>query len=223
VILLPPDVPVDPDAPEARDWLIDELGKAPYQGAKPSLLDRIAQQVLDWFGDLIDWLTGAGGQPGHAEAPVWLLAILIPVAIIAVLAFVIYGLPRLNRRSRLTGALFGEDDDRGAAALRRAAAAAADAGDFTTAIAELFRALARGLAERTLVTTDPGTTAGAFARRTGEVFPAEGEALQACARDFDAVRYLGRAGTREQWERLVALEARLRSARPALDPAGVPT
>jgi hypothetical protein len=219
VILLPLDVPVDPDAPEARELLVEELGKAPYQAAKPGLLDLIAQQLLDWFQDLIDWLGGAGAQAGQGSAPVWLLAVLVPVAIIAVLAFLVYGLPRLNRRSAVSGALFGEDDERDAAALRRAADDAAGRGDYTTAIAELFRALARGLAERALVTTHPGTTAGAFARRAAEAFPAEAEPLQASARAFDAVRYLGRPGSREQWERLAGLEARLRSARPVLETA----
>lgn len=216
-ILLPFDIPVDPDAPEARDWLADELSKAPYQAAKPTFLDLIAQQIFSWFDDLVDWLSGAGGAPGAGGVPIWILAVLVPVAIIAVLAFLVYGIPRLNRRSRVTGTLFGEDDDRDAAGMRRAAQEAADAGDLTTAIAELFRALARGLAERSLVTTHPGTTASAFARRAAEMFPAEADDLRARAGDFDAVRYLGHPGSREQWDALRALESRLRTARPALE------
>ncbi|HWM35317.1 MAG TPA: DUF4129 domain-containing protein [Pseudolysinimonas sp.] len=220
MIPLPPfDVPVDPDAPEAREWLADELSKAPYQSAKPTFIDVLAQQIFGWFDDLVDWLSGAGGAPGAGGPPFWILAVLIPVAVIAVLAFLVYGVPRLNRRSRVTGTLFGEDDIRDAAALRRAAQTAADAGDYTTAVAELFRALARSLAERSLVHTDPGTTASAFAGRAATVFPAEADALRAGARDFDAVRYLGHPGTREQWDALRALEARVRSARPALEPA----
>ena len=82
-----------------------------------------------------------------------------------VVAFLIFGVPRLNRRSRVAGVLFGEDDDRGSADMRRDAAAAASRGDYATAIAELFRALARGLAERTIVTVTPGTTARGFAGR----------------------------------------------------------
>jgi hypothetical protein len=216
-ILLRFEVPVDPDAPQAREWLADELSKAPYQAAKPTFLDLIAQQIFGWFDDLIDWLSGAGGAPGTGGAPLWILAILIPVAIIALLAFLVYGLPRLNRRSRISGALFGEDDERDAAGMRRAAQTAADAGDYGTAIAELFRALARGLAERTVVTTHPGTTASAFARRAGEVFPSDAAALHDRARDFDAVRYLGHPGSREQWEQLRALESRMRTARATLE------
>lgn len=218
---LPADVPVDPDAEEARRWLTDELAKAPYQAAKPSLLDQLAQQILAWLGDVLDFLTGAG-QAAPAGVPLWILGLLVPVAVVAVLAFLVYGLPRLNRRSRVTGTLFGEHDERDAAGLRRAAGAAAADGDYTTAIVELFRAIARGLAERSLVTTFPGTTASEFARRAAGAFPDDGQALHAGAGDFDAVRYLGHAGTREQWERMSALEERLRAARPARDPAGVP-
>jgi hypothetical protein len=212
---LPLDVPVDPDAPEARDWLLDELSKQQYQAAQPSFIDLLAQQILEWLSDLIDWLFGRGAGGPQTDVPLWLLAILIPVVIILVLAFLLYGLPRLNRRSAVTGALFGDDDARDAASMRRAAERAAAAGDHTTAIAELFRAIARGLAERTLVATFPGTTAREFSRRASIVFPADADALNTAALDFDGVRYLGAAGTPEQWNAMVALERRLRTARPA--------
>lgn len=212
------DVPVDPDAPDARDWVLDELSKPEYQAAKPTFIDLIAQQIAKWFGDLFDWLSSSGQGSSGVGAPVW-LALLIPVVILVVIAFLIYGLPRINRRSKVTGALFGEDDIRDAAAMRASAERAASAGDYTTAIAELFRALARGLAERTLVTTHPGTTAGEFARRAATVFPDSRAALITAATDFDGVRYLDRTGTREQWDAMVALEKSVRGARPVTVPA----
>jgi hypothetical protein len=215
LLSVPFDVPVDPDAPQAHDWLVDELSKPEYQAAQPTFLDRLAQQVLEWLADLLDWLSGAQGAGPQTDAPLWLLAVIVPIAIVLLLAFLLYGLPRLNRRSAVTGALFGEDDARDAASIRRAAERAAAAGDYTTAIAELFRSLARGLAERTLVATFPGTTAREYARRAAIVFPAEADALSTAALDFDGVRYLDRVGTPEQWAAMVALEQRLRSARPA--------
>ena len=211
----PFDVPVDPDAPEAREWLLDELSKQPYQAAKPNVVDLLAQQILNWLGDLFDWLGSSGAAQSRIDAPVWLLAVVVPVVVILLLAFLFYGLPRLNRRSAVTGALFGDDDERDAASMRRAAERAAAAGDHTAAITELFRAIARGLAERTLVSTFPGTTAREFARRAGIVFPDLAERLGAAALDFDGVRYLDRAGTPEQWETMSALERQLRTARPA--------
>ncbi len=218
-LLLPFDVPVDPDAPQAHDWLADELSKQPYQAAQPTFIDRLAQQILQWLGDVIDWLNGNGAAGPQTDVPIWLLAVVIPVAVILLVAFLLYGLPRLNRRSSVTGALFGEDDARDAVSMRRAAERAAAAGDYTTAVAELFRSIARGLAERTLVDTFPGTTAREFARRAAAVFPPEADGLAAAALDFDAVRYLDREGTAEQWTAMVALEQRLRTARPVLDTA----
>ena len=67
---LPLDVPVDPDAPEARDWLVDELSKQPYQAAQPTFIDRLAQQIMQWLGDLIDWLTGNGAAGPRTDVPV---------------------------------------------------------------------------------------------------------------------------------------------------------
>jgi hypothetical protein len=214
-LALPFDVPVDPDAPEAREWLLDELSKQPYQAAKPTLLDLVAQEILHWFEEVLDWLAGSSNGGPTTDVPVWLLAVLVPVVLILVLAFLIYGLPRLNRRSSATGALFGEDDIRDAVSLRKAAERAAAAGDYSTAIAELFRSIARGLAERTVVSTFPGTTAREFARRAAVAFPGEAAPLATAALDFDGVRYLERTGTVEQWDAMVALERRLRTARPA--------
>ena len=140
---------------------------------------------------------------------------MILVTGLVVAAFFLFGRPRLSRRSSVTAELFGEDDTRGSAELRRSAEQAAAAGDFTLAIEELYRALARNLAERTIVEVSPGTTARGFARRAGTAFPAEADRLESSAADFDEVRYLGGTGEREQYERLSVLERSLRSARPA--------
>lgn len=209
--MLPWDVPVDPEPPEAKQWLVDELSKPQYQAAKPTLFDQIAKAISDWFASL---------QIGSVEGPpafgFGVLLVLVVAAI--VVAFLIFGVPRLNRRSRVAGELFGEDDDRSSADMRGDASAAASRGDYATAIAELFRALARGLAERTIVTVTPGTTARGFAGRAGVTFPLAADRLMAAADAFDGVRYLGHAGSAEEYERLVVLEAELRTARPAQEP-----
>ena len=209
--MLPWDVPVDPEPPEARQWLVDELSKPQYQAAKPTLFDQIAKAISDWFSSL---------QIGTVEGPpaFGLGVILVLVAAALVVAFLIFGVPRLNRRSRVAGVLFGEDDDRGSADMRRDAAAAASRGDYATAIAELFRALARGLAEHTIVTVTPGTTARGFAGRAGVTFPQFADRLVTAAEAFDDVRYLGHPGSVEGYEALVALESEVRAARPALEP-----
>lgn len=206
------DVPVEPDADEARELLINELAKSPYQAAKPTLFDQIAKAIQDWLESL---------RIGEAQGPpalgIGILLIVVAVAIVA--AILIFGLPRLNRRSKVAGTLFGENDERSSDAMRRDAEAAAARGDFSMAIAEMFRAIARGLAERTIVATLPGTTASGFASNTGRIFPAHAERITAAARSFDEVRYLGRSGSAEQYAQVSALEGELRTLKVALEPA----
>lgn len=211
-------IPVDPDAPEARQWLREELAKAPYEAARPTWFDRLSTAVLDWFTSLT-----APSADGFAA---W-VPLLLTVAVVVVVgaAILIFGLPRLNRRSKLASDLFGVDDRRTAADLRRAALAAASHRDWNLASAEMFRALARGLSERTILIVTPGTTAHSFAVRAAEAFPGEGVRLREAAELFDGVRYLGIEATEQRFLALAALESDLRAARPlhredpAQDPA----
>lgn len=204
---LPSDVPVDPDAPEATRLLIAELSKAPYQAARPTPFDLAAKAVSDWIDSL--QLGAAQGPPVMGIAVV--LAIVVGALIVA---FLVFGVPRLNRRSRVTGSLFGDDDARSAARIRQEAERAAAAGDYSTAVVEMFRAIARGLAERTIVTTTPGTTARGFAERAGVSFAPLAAQLLSSAASFDGVRYLGRTGTAEEYAEIARLERDLRSAKP---------
>jgi len=210
-MILPQEIPVEPDAPEAAEWLITELSKPEYQAARPTLFDRIAQAIADWLASL---------QIGSVEGPPALgFAIVIALVVVGlIVAFLVFGVPRLNRRSTATGALFGDDDARTAAMLRREAEDAAARGDYSAAVVNLFRCIARGLAERTIVTTSPGTTARDFARRSGQQFPDLSTNLVDAAVMFDAVRYLGQEGTPEQYAALATLEGRLRATRPTLEP-----
>jgi hypothetical protein len=210
--VLPLKVPVDPDAPEAQQWLLKELAKPQYQGAKPGLFEQLLQQFLDWLQSILP--RSAPNVGGFDLTGVLSALVIAVVVVLLVVAFLVFGLPRLNRRSKAGGDLFGDDDERDADALRRDARRAADAGDYATAVVELFRALARRLDERAVVATFPGTTARGFARRAGQAFPDAADRLGVCAADFDAVRYLDAAGTVEQWERIRALEAELHDARP---------
>jgi signal transduction histidine kinase len=206
-------VPVDPDAQEARQWLLDEMSEADYRAAQPTWFDRLAAAVRDWFESLS--FAVPGGPPGIGA-----LVVVLFVVVLLVIAFLIFGLPRLNRRSAVTGSLFGDDDDRASAAMRLAAEAAAARGDYSLAVAEMFRAIARSLAERTVVSTTPGTTAHDFAARAARVFPAQAEGLESAAHDFDDVRYLGGPGSPEQFTAIAALERELRAVRPELEPLG---
>jgi hypothetical protein len=208
-------VPVQPGGDQARQWLQQELAKAPYQAAKPTPFDLLAQAVLQWFQSLFTSKTSVA-------PPVLLVAALIVVVALIVVALVLFGVPRLNRRSRVAGDLFGEDDRRSADELRRSAAAAFAAGDWSTAVLERFRGLARGLDERTVLTVFPGTTATGFARRAGRAFPAEQGGLVSAAAVFDDVRYAGQPASRAEAEAVAALDERLTAARPLLEDAAAP-
>jgi hypothetical protein len=218
--LLPTDVPVDPDSPEARRWLLEELSKPAYQSAQPSPFDQLVQPIQDWINSLINGL-GSVRIPGIGN----LLGIVVIaiVIVLLVVAFLVFGLPRISRRSSVGGALFAEHDTRDAATMRRDADRAAASGDYTAAIAELFRALARSLDERTLVSTFPGSTASDLATRAGQVFPDAASRLRRAAASFDGVRYLGTPGTAAEWEQLVALERELRTARAPHEPEALPS
>jgi hypothetical protein len=200
-------IPVDPDAPEAQQWLRDELAKAPYQAAQPTWFDRLSQAIIDWVTSLTFGGDGSGG---------WLSVIgtLIGIAVI-VAAVLIFGLPRRARRRRQRAAgLFADDDSRTAAQLRKAATAAAAAENWALASEEAFRAIAKGLAERTIVRQTPGTTAHSVAELASMAFPGEQARLREGATVFESVRYLGGTGTEEGYRALVALDADLQAARP---------
>jgi hypothetical protein len=213
VYIMPGEVPVDPDDEQARRWLEEELNR----GGQPTEPPEPPQ----WWIDFLNWLRSlfAGNGPQAPDqvadtgGTVGIVTIVVVIVVALLVAFWIFGLPRLRKRSKVTGDLFGEDDDRSAAQLRTAAEKAADAGDYTTAVVESFRALARDLAERGFVLTFPGTTARDFARRAADLFEGTHDRLLEAADVFDGVRYLAAVGTLEQWTRMSALERELRTAR----------
>jgi hypothetical protein len=212
---LPAAVPVEPDAGTARRWLLDELAKPAYAAAQPSPFDRAVQAFFTWFTGLFD-------VRGSSTPPVLLAIAIAVVVVVLVIALLLFGLPRINRRSTV-GALFGDDDRRSADQMRRAAEAALAQGDFSTAVLERFRAVARGLDERTLVAVFPGTTASAFATAAARAFPREHGELRGAAELFDGVRYADDVATREDALSVFALDDRLAAARPqALDAVGAP-
>jgi len=199
-------IPVDPSAPDAQQWLRDELAKAPYQAARPTWFDRLSQAILDWFSSLT-----FGGDGSNGWIP--LIATVIGIALV-VAAILVFGLPRRARRRKSTAALFAADDRRTADQLRRSAAAAASAGDWTLASEEAFRAIAQGLAERTILRPTPGTTAHSVAELAAAAFPDERARLLSGATVFERVRYLGGTGTERGYTDLLTLDADLRAARP---------
>ena len=206
--------PVDPTPQQARQWLVEELAQPQYQAAKPTWFDRLSTAVVEWFQSL------GFSADGAAQAPILILVAVIVLAAI-VGAYFIFGPPRLGRASTVNGTLFGQDDTRNAAMIRTSAEAAAQRAEWDLAIQEMFRCIARALAERTILSVSPGTTARAFAGQAAAAMPVFGERLAAAASAFDDVRYLAREGTEAAYRTIAELERDLRAARPVL--AGAPS
>lgn len=206
--------PLQPSADEARRLLVEELVKGEYRNARPGFFDRLATAFWDWVTSLR--FGSVSGTPALA-----LIVLLVLVVAALVVLFVIYGVPRLNRRGSSEAPLFGDDDTRPARDLRASAERAAREGDFATAIVETYRALARSLSERGLVQTAPGTTAHAFAVRASRVFESHRPRILRAAEAFDGVRYLDRAGTQSDFELVRDLDRDLEStAKRAETPVG---
>ena len=150
------------------------------------------------------------------------LIILVIAAVViaaAVVGFLVFGLPRINRRSAVGGNLFGEDDDRdlGCAAPRRAASGRRGRlHDGHRGAVPVDRTRAGRTHDRHDVPRNHRTRV----RRTGRssAFPGFSADLKRTAATFDAVRYLGATGTEAQWHAIATLEAGLRAARPELEP-----
>lgn len=209
-------IPLIPDGDGARELAEKELAKPEYQAAKPTLIDQ-------WARAVVDFLTGLF-TPQHAAGIGPWAAIVIGVVLVAALIVVLvtWGRPRRSR-SRASGAqLLGSADDRSAAELRTDADRVARDGDWAQAIVLRYRAVARSLIERDLITPAPGATAQTIAREAAEPFPSEGAALHEAAVAFDEVRYLGHAGTAELYRALVQTDNRLRDLRPVLAPEAAP-
>jgi Domain of unknown function (DUF4129) len=202
------DPPVTPNGPTAQGWVLRELAKGEYRASQPTWFDRLSTAVVNWFNSL-------SPNSGSALPGLGPIVIVVVVAVVLLIAFLVFGLPRLNRRSTVTGELFGEDDQRSAAQILSAARAAAAVGDFSLAIIEGLRSIARSLGERTLVTMFPGTTAQDFARHATAIFPAYSTEFTRIATSFDSVRYLDESGTESEWKAVARLARELQTAQPA--------
>jgi Domain of unknown function (DUF4129) len=201
------DPPVTPGGPTAQAWILEELAKNEYAPSRPTWFDQVATAIRNW----LDGLTtpSIGGIPGLGP-----LIVVLVIVIVLVVAFLIFGLPRLNRRSRVSGELFGEDDQRTAAQILAAARAAAATDNYSLAVIEGMRASARMLAERTLLTMYPGTTAHSFSRQAAALFTDRTQQLEQTATVFDRVRYLEVPGTESEWHDAERLAVDLRTAAP---------
>lgn len=203
---------VPPDAEEARRLAEQELSKSEYLAAKPTAFDRASLAVLEFIERLLNPDLGEGN--GGLIVLIILSAVVIALIVIGVIA---WGRPRASRRLHAPGALLGVHDRLSAAELRAAAEALARSGDWSAAITQRYRALARSLIERELIDPAPGATAQAIAATASRSFPAEQASLLGAAKLFDGVRYLGAQGDEPAYLAIRAVDERVAAARIAVN------
>lgn len=204
-------IPLIPDGDSARKLAERELAKPEYQAAKPTVIDQWARAFVDFLNDLFTGKNVGGLGPWAAIV----IGIVLAAALIAVL--VIWGRPRRSRTRAVGSVLLGAADDRMAAQLRAEAERAARDEDWAAAIVLRYRAIARALMERDLLSPAPGATAQTISREAASPFPAEADALHDAAVAFDDVRYLGRPGSAALYRTVADTDERLRALRPQLD------
>lgn len=184
---------------QGRQLAQRELARPIYH---PSLLSRLGTRFVDWFESL-----AFHGLPGRAG---WLLVILLGFAVLALVGAVLYyaGPARLDRSYR--GAVI-DGSQLSAAEHRSAADKFATAGDYRSAIIERVRAIAVDLESRQILQARAGRTAAELGAETALAIPAEATALSQAVHLFDDVRYGGRAGSLDGYQRVRELDLRIQA------------
>ena len=197
----------------ARSEAKDELSRAIYDDAKPSLLLR----ALDWLiGHIQELLTRASSAtPGGAFGLLLIVALLALGIVVAV---------RLGAIRRPQSAGDGLDAPAAVTAdqLRGEAEQLARDGRFADAVRTRLRAVVRTLEDRALIEPRPGRTATEVARDAGTVAPTLRPALDAAAGTFSEVWYGGRPASAEDYRVVVDLDDALRRHRPTPGQAPAP-
>ncbi|RJL30462.1 DUF4129 domain-containing protein [Bailinhaonella thermotolerans] len=202
-----PHDPIDIGAEQAREAARRELSGPAYEHESWSDL------VLRWIDDFLSnvFTEGEGGVPGGLIAGIVLVLVLV-----AVVALILWRAGRVSRSAASPpDSLYGETA-MSAAQHRAESERLAAAGQWADAVRERFRAMARDLEERALVSPLPGRTADELADEAARALPGFRDELAAGARLFDEIVYGGRPGAPPAYERLRDLDERVRTARPAL-------
>ncbi len=197
----------------ARGMARRELAKPVYhQGV--SFTDRVAEKIISLIGKLIQQVNST------VPAGWWTLVALGALAVI-ILGVVLTRLGPIALAHRARGtALHGGRVATARDHRERAQKRAAD-GDWSGAIRESLRAIARDLEERAILPPRAGRTADELAMEAGRALPAYGGKLWSAARLFDDVCYGERPGTPDGYAQLRELDAAVHAARPLpLEPAG---
>jgi hypothetical protein len=197
---LPPPT-VEPE--EARRTAREILSRLEYQPPEQSPIDR----AWGWLGDqLARLLAGVGGGAGGF----WVGIAVLAVALAAAAWFLLRVLPLPARRSRRAAppaATALDPRPTRAQLLARAAAAEAE-GRWGDAVADRYRALVLGLADRRLLPDDPAATTGEL-RRAFDGDDEHRRTFDEASSRFEHVRYRGDPAGPDDPARLAEWDRRL--------------
>jgi hypothetical protein len=191
---------------QARELARRELDKPIYHRDRPSFVDRMLDQIQEWFRKVSPQAKGGGTAPFSSTVTIVILLLLVALLVAAVLWW-------MRGRGNLKGGRKALLDERPTTAgdHRADAERFAAAGQWAEAIRERLRAIARDLEERVILDPRPGRTADELAREAGAVLPVDlGPGVQV----FDEVWYGDRPGTAEGYQLLKDLDEAVRKAKP---------
>lgn len=213
--LIPLDIPVEIGRDEARRRALDELAKAKYGGTPQWLQNaaerasRIVERIIDLY---LRWRNGPGA--GAGVSPGFVVAVALLLAALIVIVWRV-GLPKWRKRVRQES--LDLDPSRPAADYRSLSQRAADAGDWTGAVRDRFRAVVRELEIRTVLDVRPARTAWEAAYAASRALPDCGESLHAGAELFNQVVYGDGVAGAGAYAQLVALDETVTAAADTMD------
>lgn len=201
-------VPWTPEDDEARRILTERVDSYDVDPAD-----------ITWWERLIGWLNDALSLNVNASGAG---SIIIQVLLVIAVAAVVFLLVRYFR----PGLAASEHDDvphladpnLSAAQYWQSAQQHLAAERFAPAYLDAFRYLVRYATEHQLVEVTPSTTATTFCWSLGAVMPADRDALDAAATEFNAMSYGDWMPNRAQTHAMLQLAQRIATAQPQPDP-----
>ncbi len=183
------DLEVAATAEEIRQKADDILARPEYQEAKPSLVERAFNWIVEKFSEALDGL--AGSLPGGSVVG-WFVVAIVLVGL-GYMVWKVYPRGSMRRARDTAEPVIAQSERRISRAvwLERAAAAEA-AGEWREATMARYRALVAGLIDRDELDDAPGTTTGEYTRSFagGEQ---RSSAFRSVTRRFEDIWYGGAA------------------------------
>lgn len=189
----------------AQDAARRELSERVYQQARPDPVRR----AIDWLWEEILELLERAGRVVPGGVPSLVAVVVVVVLLLVALRL---GLGPAGVRDAITDRRRGARS-RTAADYRAEAETLAAAGRFKEAVRGRLRALIRELEERGVLEARAGRTVDELADEAGAVVPAVTADVHEATRIFDEIWYGDRPATASAYDRVRAIDERVRDAR----------